>query len=186
MHRQDRHADRGADQLARSCRCAGKQSDGAAAWPPEQHFESGIKSPLDDAILAHGRSPWRPGTSWTRCPSTSSGGGLGAARRRTARLLVVRARRRTCCASLPIVGADGSAGRWMTRRAPSTAGALRGAGEEGFARAGVASRDGRRRRRVSRQRRSRADLRRLRRLPGPAQARRRRGRCAHWRATASR
>ncbi len=59
-------------------------------------FESGIKSPLDDAILDRGRRRSTGGTSWTRCPSTSSGGGS-----------------RCCCSTAEIAS-------WWSRERPRT------------------------------------------------------------------
>ena len=54
------------------------------------HFETGIKSPLDEAILAHGRSTSSAGARSTRCRSISSGGASRCWSTTATRLLVVK------------------------------------------------------------------------------------------------
>jgi len=63
VYGQDRHADRGAHRTDPACRYYRRRQRAGAylAWL-NSHFESGLKSPLDNAILAHGTidpSPWR-------------------------------------------------------------------------------------------------------------------------------
>ena len=94
MHRQDRHADRGArsgSSGSLDCRRRTARACCELAYL-NSRFESGLRSPLDDAILEHEpASTSRAGRRSTRCRSTSSAAAFRCwSEREGRRLLVVK------------------------------------------------------------------------------------------------
>ena len=62
------------DRAGSSCGCGRELSDDVFRLAYlNSAFESGIRSPLDEAILTHGQLDTAHGTRWTRFPSISSG-----------------------------------------------------------------------------------------------------------------
>jgi magnesium-transporting ATPase (P-type) len=100
LHRQDRNADRGAAARRRRVRRRRSTRRGVfeLAWL-NSHFETGLKSGLDDAILAHGTVD---ATRWRKLDEVA----FDFERRRVSvllereadRLLIVKGARRTSCA----------------------------------------------------------------------------------------